>query len=201
MSEKGASIPAIDGVNEPMGLDQSPLVDGKPIASKPTEFESSISESLQTQIREEVEKRFQSAKDKRWDRLEKQVKQMQALNNTTPEVSGDEGKSFDTKAADLLTKIGLTEDIEANAILHQYLEKGEEAKLLPFVEDVLQLVLQSTRPTSATPASITQPGGAQAPSLSLEAMYGQAKSQLKPGDLLGLLSIKRAFRQKGLDIF
>ncbi|MBN2502182.1 MAG: hypothetical protein JXB38_15465 [Anaerolineales bacterium] len=131
---------------------------------------------LQAQIEEAVERRFQSAKDKRWAQLEKQYGELSELQKTlSAEQAQGGGRSESGRSP----------------------ESGEYLELL---ENLTNLVLQGAKKGNVHPAAVVQPGGG-APQADLRSEYQVRLQQLRPGDVNGLMELKREFRGKGLEIF
>ena len=129
-----------------------------------------LEEHLRKQIEEAVERRFQSAKDKRWAQLEKQYGEL-----------GD------------LQKALSAEQVQGG-------EKPESGEYLDLLENLTNLVLQGARKGNVHPAAVVQPSGG-APQADLRSEYQMRLQQLRPGDVNGLMELKREFRGKGLEIF
>lgn len=164
-----------------------------PNAAEPSQTEVSppdapaLDESLSATVREEIERRFQSAKDKRWAELERQYGALAA--HQPPD-----GEALRRRAAALAEQAGL-EDAPALAAadfgLAQYLE---------ILEAAATAALGRARKPAPTPAQAIPPGAA-APAPDLEADYRRRLRALRPGDLNGLLALKREYREKGLPVF
>lgn len=170
-------------------MDEQELVN----AAEPSDVEVSppdtpaLDESLSATVREEIERRFQSAKDKRWAELERQYGALAAHQPPDAEALRE-------RAIALAEQAGLT-DAPALAApdfgLAQYLEVLEAAA---------SAALGRARKPAATPAQAIQPGGGGPPP-DLEADYQRRLRALRPGDLNGLLALKREYREKGLPVF
>ncbi len=166
-------------------------------------------------VREEVERRFQSAKDKRWTQLEKQYRELSELRAQigTPEEGDapaeeggrDQGEDLAARVMALARLPGLRANEEATARLLRHKADGGTDGYLALLEELLALVLgdapgQGAAVSSASAASAVTPGGSAAPADLVQA-YQRRKAMLRPGDVNALTALKREFRQKGLDVF
>ncbi len=161
-----------------------------PVPPEPSPVEVSPAapdEALSAAVREEIDRRFQSAKDKRWAELERQYGALAA--HQPPD-----GEALRARAAALAQQAGL-EDLPA---LTQT-EFGLAAYLEVLEAAATAALAQPPRP-AATPAQAIQPGGGRPPD-DLTAEYQRRLRALRPGDLNGLLALKREFREKGLALF
>lgn len=141
----------------------SPLADG-------------LDERLVALIQEEVTRRFQSAKDRRWAQLEKQYGALSGLLAEKPAAAPE--------AAD--------DEMSLQSHVYTRLLQGLTAALQQTGAEIS---------AAASPAAVAQPGGAGAPPSDLQAAYEQRKAALRPGDVQSLTALKREFRHKGLDVF
>jgi hypothetical protein len=189
--------------------------DGRDEQTSHTELDERISEH----IRQEVERRFQSAKDKRWAQLEKQYGQLHELSEQAGSTFPDGGasqervsyeKTFQEKnregevmwrAAMLLERVGLGNDPEAVSLMQGIAHSQDEESYLEMMEDLVTLTLRRTGLEKTPEAAVIQPSGGIAPAQNLQEAYEQRKKGLRPGDVNGLMALKREFREKGLDVF
>lgn len=172
-------------------------------------------------VREEVERRFQSAKDKRWTQLEKQYRELSELRAQigTPEEGDapaeeggrDQGEDLAARVVALARLPGLRANEEATARLLRHKVDGGTDGYLALLEELLALVLgdapgqgavvsSANAPANVSAASAVTPGGSAAPADLVQA-YQRRKAMLRPGDVNALTALKREFRQKGLDVF
>lgn len=179
--------------------------DGRDEQTSHTELDERISEH----IRQEVERRFQSAKDKRWSQLERQYGHLHELSeragSSAPEGRISHGRSLDGevmwRAAMLLERVGLGNDPEAVSLMQEISHSQDEKSYLDMMEDLVTLTLRRTGLEKAPAATVIQPSGGIAPAQDLREAYEQRKVRLRPGDVNGLMALKREFREKGLDVF
>lgn len=172
-------------------------------------------------VRDEVERRFQSAKDKRWAQLEKQYRELSELRaqidmpeeGDAPAEEGgrDQGEDLAARVMALARLPGLRANEEATARLLRHKENGGPEGYLALLEELLALVLgdapgqgaavsSANASAAASAASAVTPGGSAAPADLVQA-YQRRKAMLRPGDINALTALKREFRQRGLDIF
>jgi hypothetical protein len=157
-------------------------------------------------ITAEVEKRFQSAKDKRWTELERQFGALQEFQQTLETAKAETAQSTQSedwlaqKAGGLLEDSGLANDPEVQELLQEGGYTADSDGYLHLMEDLTQLALRRANRPRATAGSVIQPsGGAPKPDLRQE--YERQMRRLRPGDVSRLMDLKREFRQKGLDVF
>ncbi|MDH5507628.1 MAG: hypothetical protein OEZ02_10440 [Anaerolineae bacterium] len=165
---------------------------------------------LGEQIAAEVEKRFQSAKDKRWTQLERQFGALSEFQQTLQSAQEDKpirssdrkpgGDWMAQKTADLLEAAGLANDPEVKQLFQSEAYAPNPEGYLELLGDLTELVLRRSGRRAASAASVTQPGGGT-PAPNLRSEYETRKRRLRPGDINALMELKREFRQKGLDIF
>ena len=162
---------------EPGALGAAVSADGRGEQPSPApENLAELEARLQAQIDEAVERRFQSAKDKRWAQLERQYGELSELQKTLSAEQAQGGGRPDSGRSP---------------------ESGEYLELL---ENLTTLVLQGAKKGNVHPAAVVQPGGG-APQADLRSEYQVRLQQLRPGDVNGLMELKREFRSKGLEIF
>lgn len=188
------------GLSEP-GASEAAEQSSSPPAEHEDEL-SALEARLETRIQEEVERRFQSAKDKRWAQLEKQYGELRDLtrsgSETAADVGGDSGATALTRARRLLAQAGLDADPEALNLLKGYSEApGRGARLLI---EVAELALRRIKREPVNAGTVIQPGGGMA-APDLRADYERALKRVRPGDVAGLTELKRAFRKKGLEVY
>ena len=155
-------------------------------------------------IQSEIERRFQSAKDKRWAKLEKQYEDLrdQFENNKQTDVEKNELELDILKRSEnLLKKAKLSNHPELlNKMSSGVYSKGVSG-YVQFLEDVSELILKSVDGKPENISGVVQPGGGTVPSQDLKSLYESARKKLTPGDLNGLTALKRDFRKRGLEIF
>lgn len=168
-----------------------------------------LDEHIRSQIREEVERRFQSAKDKRWAQLEKQYGHLHELSEraetgvskTQLSHGGNLGGEIAGRTARLLKRVGLGNDPEVIALLHDQVESFGGGDYLDLMEDLVAITLRREGREEVPAAVVIQPGGGIAPVENLQGAYEQRKKKLRPGDVNGLMALKKEFREKGMDVF
>lgn len=157
---------------------------------------------LEERIQQEVERRFQSAKDKRWAQLEKQYGELAELQKGRVvgrvDEAADAADSPLAEAKRLLDKAGLSNDPEAVRLLSE--AKRGESKDLRILSDAAELALRRSNRKSASSGSVVLPSGGK-PTRDLRSEYEQRLKRLRPGDVAGLSELKREFRRKGLDVY
>ena len=158
---------------------------------------------LGERVQEEVERRFQSAKDKRWARLEKQYGMLSELSKVPEPETGKQlskGQALELASARrLLRQAGLMEDPEALELLREYRQDapGSGTRLL---EGISQLALRRLNRKPVKPGAVIQPSGGMA-TADLRADYERQVRRVRPGDVAGLAELKREVRKKGLEVF
>jgi hypothetical protein len=205
----------VSGESEVQTEPKSISTDGRGKQTSHTELDGRISEH----IRQEVERRFQSAKDKRWAQLEKQYGHLHELSELTgsaiPQVGTSQRKASQRKAfqekamegeviwraAMLLERVGLGNDPEAVSLMQGIAHSQDEEGYLEMMEDLVALTLRRNGLEGTPDASVIQPSGGITPVQSLQEAYEQRKKGLRPGDVNGLMALKKEFREKGLDVF
>jgi hypothetical protein len=179
--------------------------DGRDEQTSQTELDEHISEH----IRQEVERRFQSAKDRRWAQLEKQYGHLHELSERTgpgvPKVQVSYVESlegeFIGRAARLLDRVGLGNDPEAVALMQENAHSQDKESYLDMMEDLVSMTLRRVGREEAPATAVIQPGGGIAPVEDLQGAYERRKKKLRPGDVNGLMALKKEFREKGLEVF
>jgi len=165
-------------------------------------------------IEKEVNRRFQSAKDKRWAQLEKQYGDLSELREIagsliTSSEAGEEivpqhDPDLETRIRSLADLPGVRENEDARALILRNLDDPDLLTYVRVMETLIQMTLGMVNgegvrsPVSA--ATALTPGGSDAPG-DLAQAYQRRKHQLRPGDVNALTALKREFRQKGLDVF
>lgn len=195
----------VTGESEVQYETQQISTDGRDEQTSQTELDGQISEH----IRQEVERRFQSAKDKRWAQLEKQYGRLYELSEQTgseiPEGSISQSNVREGevmwRAAMLLERIGLGNDPEAVSLMQDIAHDKDEGGYLDMMEDLVELTLRRTGMENSPESIVIQSSGGTVPVQNLQEAYEQQKKKLRPGDVNGLMALKREFREKGLDVF
>jgi hypothetical protein len=138
-----------------------------------------VAEMIEQAVTEAVERRFQSAKDKRWAELEKQYSSLSELAEKLGEVQGqpeDEPQPADpaVTAQDLTGRVqalarlpGLKENETIRALLLRHARPESIEDYTNLLEDLLRLGvagrLADENNRASTPASAVIPGGSDAP--------------------------------------
>lgn len=164
-------------------------------------------------IGKEIERRFQSAKDKRWAQLEKQYGELHELSLRKDSSLGEETSTQGERpiedqmlerAQKLLGRLGLRNSPETAALLRDQNAFDGPGGYLDLVEKVLAIILPEEgegENTTPTPAGVIAPSGGTNVSTDLAALYQHRKRKIRPGDINALTALKREFREKGLNIF
>jgi hypothetical protein len=164
-------------------------------------------------IGREIDRRFQSAKDKRWAQLEKQYGDLrelsvqQELPLPQPPASKEDSALTEQvmeRAEALLKRLGLRNTPEAAALLRDQESLEGPDGTLELVDRVLDLALRdiaAPKASAPSPAGVIAPGGGSPANPDLAAVYRQRRKQIRPGDVNALTALKREFREKGLNIF
>ncbi|MBN2045444.1 MAG: hypothetical protein JW757_10525 [Anaerolineales bacterium] len=179
-----------------------------------------MAEDLAALIEKEVNRRFQSVKDKRWAQLEKQYRELSTLRQDADALraaveaaeaaAGEEAKpaaigpdALEEKILSLANLPGIRGSEDATALLLRHREVGDLAAYLDLVEGLLALTLgggeESSHPLVTAASAVIPAGGQAVDDLAQE--YRRRRVQIRPGDINALTALKREFRQKGLDIF
>jgi len=224
---------AVEEENQKNEGDPSPLSPpqhGQESSAGKTSARLRVAEMIEEAVADAVERRFQSAKDKRWSELEKQYGSLSELAEKLDGAGGEMGASAEQAAeaeenkklaepdgdapidlslslaerVQALAKLpALKEDEDARAILLRHANPQGIEDYADLLEDLLRLgggAEPVDSVTPSTPASIVIPGGADAPA-DLRRAYERRKRALRPGDINALTALKREFRQRGLDVF
>jgi hypothetical protein len=209
--ESGAGKPESDQKTEVQPSetlhDQQPST-GQTSSDKPLPPE--LEERLGARIAIEVERRFQSAKDKRWAKLERQFGALSELQKSVRDQESEPGSHVPAshaddwlarKTHDLLDSAGMVNDPEVQAMIRRGEYSPDEEGYLDFLGDITKLALQRAGRPATTAATVAQPSGGSTPEPDLHSEYDLRKTRLRPGDINALVELKREFRQKGLDVF
>jgi hypothetical protein len=158
-------------------------------------------------MQEEVDKRFQSAKDRRWAQLEKQYGELGQLQERAKDLFSKPASQWGgaltvmERAARVLEGAGLSEDVEAVALINKKAECEEMGDFLDLMEDLTSLALRRIGKGEGSAATVSQPGGGKAPLQDLRYSYELRKKKIRPGDVNALMALKREFREKGLEVY
>jgi hypothetical protein len=175
--------------------------------------QSPIPAELRELISKEIDRRFQSAKDKRWAQLEKQygklIEHSQEQEHQLPhEDDGGPQLSPEARVLEqaeaLLTRLGLRSNPQAEALLGQQDALKGPGGYLDLIDQVLEIILSQAveaEQETPSPAGLIAPSGGMISKTDLGAVYQQRKAQIRPGDVNALTALKREFREKGLNIF
>jgi hypothetical protein len=203
---------------EPAKSSASGAESGQP-ASQPglieegTPHQTPIPVELMELISQEIDRRFQSAKDRRWAQLEKLYGDLHELSQqTVPVLQQPAADSEDTefseklmeRAEALLKQLGLRNTPEAAALLRDQDNLNGPGGTLELVDRVLEFALRDIQDQTGktpSPAGVISPGGGNSPDSDLMESYHRRRMQIRPGDVNALTALKREFREKGLNIF
>ena len=175
--ESGAGMPEVSGQGA-----QELLAAGRDEQFSPQQMQAALADLEQrvmARIESEVERKFQSAKDKRWAQLERQYGALSQMQDVQDDADANEPEAGNAAVDSLAQQIA--------ALVGRQLAPaaGETA--------------QPAQP-AANPAGVAQPSGA-VPVPDLQAAYERRKAAIRPGDLNALMALKREFRAQGLDVF
>lgn len=173
-------------------------------------FEKQLGEMIE----KEVERRFQSAKDKRWVQLEKQYGDLSELREMAEVLLAESQESTDqpglingnleARLRSLAELPGLRTNEDAKALILRNLTVADSARYAQVMEDLIRMALGGANTEGNSPANSAAtaviPGGGDAPG-DLALAYQRRKQLLRPGDINALTALKREFRLKGLDVF
>jgi hypothetical protein len=175
------------------------------------EWLTGLEARLGERIAAEVERRFQSAKDKRWAELERQFgalsdyrqaaeqEQSQAGQGGKEPLPPPEEWALD-RARHILAAAGLENDAQVAALARQGNYAPTLEGYVAFLGDLTEMVLRRSGKRPASAATALPPGG-QAPPPDVAAEYQRRLKALRPGDVNALMALKREFRQKGLEVY
>lgn len=158
---------------------------------------------LEARIREEVGRRFQSAKDRRWSDLEKKYAALTepgSGDGSASSAAAAEPASVVARARRLLELAGLGNDAEALELLRGRRYADDVRGEVQLMSDVAELALRRLERPAPKAGAAVQPGGG-APAPDLRGDYERKLKALRPGDVAGLSELKRAFRKKGLEVY
>ncbi len=196
------------------GQDESIQVSTPPGDERTSPQNEALLESLEQRLNErvaqEVERRFQSAKDKRWSELERQFGALSefrdAMAASGAETQPEEKKPEDwviSRAAGFLSAAGLENDPAVTALLREKTYSPDVDGYVEMLGDLTELVLHRKGDAGdpVSPAGVAQPGGGTAPPPDLRVEYDLRLKAIRPGDVSALMTLKREFRKKGLDVY
>lgn len=167
---------------------------------------SGLDVQILDEIKEEVSRRFQSAKDKRWAQLEKQYGILSDLQ-TKAEVEepsllgGVSAEKLLNNVNQLVEDMGLGEDPTVIALLQKEGPLEDLESYLGLMNQLTKIALGRGKGETASAGSVIQPSGGNAPMEDLEQVYDRQKRKLRPGDVNGLMALKLKFRGKGLKVY
>lgn len=179
---------------------------------EPSSSEANFAEleaRLGERIADEVERRFQSAKDRRWAQLEKQygaLRQAQRVQGMNSNEQRRGASSIDdswvmARAQHILEGAGLANDPEVLELFHEGQYTPDVEGYLDLLGDITEVTLRRANRPHASAAAVAQPGGSNLPEPDLRDEYEQRRKRLRPGDVGALMELKREFRQKGLNVY
>lgn len=157
---------------------------------------------LETRIQTEVERRFSSAKDKRWAEVERQYGRLSELSKPGGEAVQEETQSSAEPqlARRILAQAGLEDDPEALQMLKRG-ANGDQVDALRMVADIAQLAVRRREKPPTKAGAVIQPSGGGMPTPDLRAEYEKRLRALRPGDVASVSDLKREFRKKGLNVY
>ncbi len=197
MKHVESGVPAL--INEDEDLVSEPAGD-----QHPSQPEQALDAHISALIQKEIDRRFQSAKDKRWAQLERQYGELSQLTeqrSSTPGEVESAGHGMFERLHKLVARAGLANDPRLVAALQRDELSDDLEGYLSLLEDLADLVLDQAARQAPTAASVIQAGEGQAPLPDLRQSYEARKRKLRPGDVDGLTALKREFRGKGMQIY
>ena len=175
-------------------------VSGQAGDGQTSQSEEALDPRVVAQIQREVERRFQSAKDKRWAKLEKQYGEL-SQRHPEPQGQGDDLPGWiRTQVEKVVNQAGLVDDPGVQAILSGLEGDQDQSKHLQVLAELTEMALAKKGKGRISTAAVVLPGGGNAPH-DLRQVYEQRKGKLRPGDVNALMALKREFREKGLEIY
>ncbi len=173
-------------------------------SKKQLELEA-LEQRLETRIQDEVERRFISAKDKRWAELERQYGKLSSLSARAVgepghQLESDKEKPPVSQVRRILQQANLENDPEALHLLRQARGQGPQAELR-LLADLAELALRRVEKPAAKASAVILPSGGGLPAPDLRAEYEKRLTGLRAGDVAGLSELKREFRNKGLEVY
>lgn len=161
-----------------------------------------VEERLEARIQEEVEKRFQSAKDKRWAELERQYGELHSAraSEDSRQLEPEKQNPPVSQVRRILQQANLENDPEALRLLGEARGQGPQAELR-LLADLAELALRRIEKPTAKASAVILPSGGGLPAPDLRAEYEKRLTGLRAGDVAGLSELKREFRGKGLQVY
>lgn len=194
------------------GLEPQPPLDAGggpqdiPAEAEPT-LPANLPPELGAYLEALVKRRVQSAQDKRIAQLEKQYQALleKSVGAVEPVSDVEETDVLDVSDGSFQNEVPLPlesgqsdTDPTMSALLNVLTQLS--ARLAQSDKLAGQTTPTPAIPAPTNPAGFIQPtGGPPRPDLNTE--YTRRKASLRPGDLHGLMALKREYRAKGLDIF
>lgn len=164
-----------------------------------------LEQRLEVRIQNEVERRFISAKDKRWAELERQYGKLSSLSTRAVEDAGQQLETAKEKPSvsqvrRILQQANLENDPEALRLLREARGQGPQAELR-LLADLAELAIRRVEKPAAKASAVILPSGGGVPKPDLRVEYEKRLTGLRAGDVAGLSELKREFRGKGLEIY
>jgi hypothetical protein len=135
----------------------------------------------------------------RFEKLEEQLEKLSEL--TTREEAEAEERDLPAlyQVMRVLQKANLENDPEALRLLRMARGNGPQAEI-KLVGDLAELALRRLEKRGRA-STVIQPSGGGAPRPDLRSEYEKQVGALRPGDVAGLMEVKREFRGRGLEVY
>lgn len=105
-----------------------------------------------------------------------------------------------TQVRRILQQAELENDPEALRLLRQARGNGPQAEIR-LLGDLAELVLRRVEKPAARASQVIQPGGGGLPVADLRSEYEKRMGAVRPGDMAGVMEVKREFRKRGLEVY
>lgn len=164
---------------------------------KPTAFEKRVEARLASQVSRELD----AGEGALTEPASPAATEQAAVPGPTLSESSIGQESVLAQARRILKDARLENDLEALRLLRQARGEGPQAELR-LLGDLADLLLRRLDKPAAKASHAVQPsGGGLPPTPDLRAEYEKRVGALRPGDLAGLMELKREFRKRGLQVY
>jgi hypothetical protein len=136
----------------------------------------------------------------RFEKLEEQLGKLTGLTAREDEEVDDGDLPALYQVMRVLQKANLENDPEALRLLRTARGKGPQAEI-KLVGDLAELALRRLEKRGARASAVIQPSGGGTPRPDLRSEYEKRVGALRPGDVAGLMEVKREFRGRGLEVY
>jgi hypothetical protein len=135
----------------------------------------------------------------RFEKLEEQLEKLNELTTRVDEEADERDLPALYQVMRVLQKANLENDPEALRLLRTARGNGPQAEV-KLVGDLAELALRRLEKRGRA-SMVIQPSGGGAPRPDLRSEYEKRVGALRPGDLAGLMEVKREFRSRGLEVY